>query len=142
MEKTGRVFADRVRPLCFLGLCLEVGEVTCVPLPLVMLVREFPFPSTCVFPLRVSALFPVAADPKDPLPSYVGVPAPTQPKSGKGHAMQGPFLLPVLSEGETLKTREVCHRNPVVSGPSSIFPEKRGHGFAFEDSQGLVEVAS
>jgi hypothetical protein len=84
----------------FLGLCLEVGEVTCVPLPLVMLVREFPFPSTCVFPLRVSALFPVAADPKDPLPSYVGVPAPTQPKSGKGHAMQGPFLLPVLSEGE------------------------------------------
>lgn len=65
-KKAGRVFSERVRPLCFLGLYLDMGEVTCVPLPLVMLVREFPFPSTCVFPLRVSALFPSAADLKDP----------------------------------------------------------------------------
>lgn len=83
-KKAGRVFSERVRPLCFLGLSLEVGEVTFVPLPLVMLVQEFPFPSTRVFPLRVSALFPSAADPKDPFPSYVGVPAPTKPKFGRG----------------------------------------------------------
>ena len=93
-KKAGRVFSERVRPLCFLGLCLEVGEVTCVPLPLVMLVREFPFPSTCIFPLRVSALFPSAADLKDPFPSYVGVPAPTKPKSGKGYAIARPFPAP------------------------------------------------
>lgn len=48
-KKAGRVFADRVRPLCFLGLCLEVGEVTCVPLPLVKLVWEFPFPKLAFF---------------------------------------------------------------------------------------------
>ena len=84
-HEKGRTHLFRWRPaFMYLGLYLEVGEVTCVSLPLVMLVREFPFPSTCVFPLRVSALFPIAADPKDPFPSYVGVPAPTKPKFGRG----------------------------------------------------------
>ena len=94
-HEKGRTHLFRWRPaFMYLGLYLEVGEVTCVSLPLVMLVWEFPFPSTCVFPLRVSALFPIAADPKDPFPSCVGVPAPTKPKSGKGHAIAGPFPAP------------------------------------------------
>ena len=87
--------------LCFLGLSLEVGEVTFVPLPLVMLVQEFPFPSTRVFPLRVSALFPSAADPKDPFPSYVGVPAPTKPKFGRG--MQCKALSCSLSSAKEIR---------------------------------------